>query len=149
MLDKEFNNLLKFGNEYENITANYYCGLGYNVKMNDSNIKCSEYDMIINNDMEEIKIEVKSDRVSAKTGNLFIEFESNNIPSGISVTESNFYVYYIINNKGYNMYIIPTLDIKMLIDDKKYFRMLNAGYKKYSRGYLFRISLFEKYKVDV
>jgi len=47
MLDKEFNNLLKFGNEYENITANYYWSLGYNIKMNDSNIKCSEYDMII------------------------------------------------------------------------------------------------------
>ena len=37
----------------------------------------------------------------------------------------------------------------MLIDDKKYLRILNAGYKEYSRGYLFRISLFEKYKVDV
>jgi len=51
--------------------------------------------------MEDIKIEVKTDRVSAKTGNLFIEFESNNIPSGISVIESNFYVYYIINNNGH------------------------------------------------
>ena len=46
-------------------------------------------------DLVNKKIEVKRDRVAHKTGNLFIEYESRNKPSGIATSKSDFYAYYI------------------------------------------------------
>jgi hypothetical protein len=39
------------------------------------------------------KIEVKCDRLSAITGNVYIEFESRGKPSGIATTQAEYYVY--------------------------------------------------------
>tara|TARA_R110000824_G_scaffold256958_1_gene445948 strand:- start:209 stop:568 length:360 start_codon:yes stop_codon:yes gene_type:complete len=41
------------------------------------------------------KVEVKSDKQSMVTGNVFIEFESRGKLSGISTTEADYYAYYI------------------------------------------------------
>jgi|TARA_R110000868_G_scaffold365726_1_gene628610 hypothetical protein len=46
-------------------------------------------------DLVNKKVEVKRDRVAHKTGNIFIEYESRNKPSGISTSKSDFYAYYI------------------------------------------------------
>ena len=45
--------------------------------------------------LSEQEIEVKSDRQSMDTGNVFIEFESRGKLSGISTTEADYYAYYI------------------------------------------------------
>jgi uncharacterized protein (DUF3820 family) len=54
------------------------------------------YDLIIKKDGKETKIEVKSDRQAGRTGNMAIEFECNNKPSGITSTEADYYIYFII-----------------------------------------------------
>ena len=41
------------------------------------------------------KIEVKFDRMTRKTGNVYIEFESRGKPSGIRTTQADYWVYYI------------------------------------------------------
>ena len=39
------------------------------------------------------KIEVKSDRITAKTGNIYIEYESRGKPSGIATSQADYWVY--------------------------------------------------------
>jgi len=41
------------------------------------------------------KVEVKRDRVAHETGNVFIEYQSRNKPSGIATTQADFYAYWI------------------------------------------------------
>ena len=38
-------------------------------------------------------IEVKNDRLIHKTGNLFIEYESRNKPSGLAITTADYWIY--------------------------------------------------------
>jgi len=142
-----FKDCLKLGFHYEELAVNYFKSIGYNHIL-DSNYKnkCSEYDILISKDNIEKKIEVKSDRLSSKTGNIFIEYECNSKPSGITTSESDLYIYFIIKNIGYDMYIIPTNGLRELIKDKKYFRVVSGGDKNYSKGYLFKLFQLSKYK---
>ena len=58
------------------------------------------------------------------------------------------YVYYIINDdKDYNAYIIPTLELKEMIEQKIYFKTVKGGDRWASKGYLFKLSCLSKYKV--
>ncbi len=41
------------------------------------------------------KVEVKTDRMTHKTGNVFIEYESRGKPSGIATTDADYWVYKI------------------------------------------------------
>tara|TARA_R110000824_G_scaffold97789_1_gene233534 strand:+ start:501 stop:860 length:360 start_codon:yes stop_codon:yes gene_type:complete len=45
--------------------------------------------------LSEKEIEVKSDKQSMDTGNVFIEFKSRGKLSGISTTQADYYAYYI------------------------------------------------------
>lgn len=47
--------------------------------------------------LENQKIEVKTDLQANKTGNVFIEYESRNKPSGIAKTEAQFYTFILSN----------------------------------------------------
>lgn len=144
-----FNDCLKLGKYYELETIKYYTDKGY-THIIDGNYgkKCLEYDIIMSKDDIETKIEVKSDRMAKKTGNIYIEYECNKKPSGISSSTSNIYVYYIINDdKDYNIYIIPTLELKEMIEQKKYFKKISGGDGWRSKGYLFKIANLGKYKV--
>jgi len=136
-----FIDCLKLGAYYEDETVKYYVNKGYtHIKDGNYKKKCLEYDIIMSKDNIEIKIEVKSDRMAKKTGNIFIEYESNKKPSGISATKSDIYVYYIINDdKDYNAYIIPTIELKEMIEQKKYFKKISGGDGWRSKGYLFKI----------
>ena len=42
---------------------------------------------------DKLRYEVKTDELSLKTNNLFIEFESYKKPSGISITKANYYIF--------------------------------------------------------
>jgi hypothetical protein len=88
-------------------------------------------------------IEVKSDRYTSSTGNICIEFESNNIPSGISITTSDFYFYMVEGEDC--AYLIPVNTIKKMIAKKLYHTKRKLGYKLLSNCYLFDRNLFYKY----
>ena len=70
------------------------------------------YDFITSNGL---KYEVKADKASEKHGNFFIEFLQFNKPSGISITESDYYI--ITDTKNY--YLILVDDIKAIIENQR------------------------------
>jgi hypothetical protein len=137
---------LKFGHRYENELANYLSP--FYKKINVIKEKCKFYDIICytENDIEET-YEVKSDRLSIKTGNLAIEYKCREKDSGICITKANFYAYYIIKNETeYDLYIIPTQEIKNKINSKDYKRTIKGGDNWTSQMYLFDLTVFKDYK---
>jgi hypothetical protein len=137
---------LKLGNRYENELASYLTPFYKNINVIKE--KCNFYDIICytENDIEE-SYEVKSDRLSIKTGNLAIEYKSRNKNSGILTTKANFYAYYIIKNETeYDLYIIPTEEIRNKINSKEYKRTIKGGDNWSSEMYLFDLTLFKDYK---
>ncbi|NCP98481.1 hypothetical protein GW820_06385 [archaeon] len=105
------------------------------------------YDIEIYKDNIKTKYEVKCDRIANRTGNLCIEYICNNKGSGITTTEADYWVYFIIKeNDTYDYYKIPTEEIKLSIASKKYFTTMKGGDGYKSNFYLFKYALFEKYK---
>jgi len=70
---------------------------------NDSNYKLLIFDAELGNGQELMRIEVKTDHKSSQTGNFFIEYFQYGKPSGISITDADYYVindtvdYYMIS----------------------------------------------------
>ena len=86
---------IKTGEQGEEFIKNFLISKGF-IFLNNNND--NKYDLLMSFEGLEIKYEIKTDVLLSKkndTGNLVVEFESRNKPSGISVTESNYYVYYI------------------------------------------------------
>lgn len=54
------------------------------------------------------KVEVKYDRKATETGNVFVEYSSRGKPSGMAVSEADYYVYYF----GDIFVIIKSEDLK-------------------------------------
>lgn len=82
------------------------------------------------------KAEVKSDFRSAETGNAAIEFECRGKPSGISVTQADFWV---MNFSG-EWYSIRVEKLLELIGQRKFFREVSGGDRgSNTRMYLFRL----------
>lgn len=100
-----------------------------------------EYDILLDN---RIKIEVKADRLAYATDNLAIEVEYRDRPSGISTTEAQYYIFFVIHrNADDDVYIFPTDHLKNLIQDCK---SVYGGDRKSSKIYLLPISMCDKYK---
>lgn len=82
--------------------------------------RCKGWDLELTYQGEKVKFEVKSDRRAYLTGNVAIEITCNNQPSGINVTEANFYAYFIVPPADSpTLYVIPTDSLKELVIDKK------------------------------
>jgi len=80
--------------------------------------------------LSEKKVEVKSDRQSMVTGNVFIEFSYKNEISGILKTEADYYAYYI------NDETCITMSVKALIEKiRKLLNENNAQIKSGGDGY--------------
>jgi hypothetical protein len=106
--------------------------------------KFKPYDII---DSNGIKYEVKSDRLASKTGNICIEYMCNQVPSGISSTEADFYIYFVVTQHGYRLYKIPTDDIRDMIEKQVFHKSMSGGDGWRSKFYLFREECFQKYLV--
>jgi hypothetical protein len=116
-----------------------------NYRRSVGNVK--EYDIICYDvDNHEMKYEVKFDRLTSKTGNICIEFESRGKKSGVTTTEANFWVQYITDKE---IYEIPIEDLHMLILDKKYKRIVKGGDNFTSSCYLFDKNIFSRYKLKI
>lgn len=62
-----------------------------------------------------IKYEVKADRLAYKYGGntMFVEFECSGEPSGISTTEADVWVYFMVKpDLSYKCYFVPVADLK-------------------------------------
>ncbi len=107
-----------------------------------------EYDLIITKDGKETKIEVKSDKQASKTGNLAIEYECNNKPSGITSSTADYWIYFIVypEEKREECFKIPIDDLKNIVETC---RQVSGGDGMRSRLYLVKKSLVEKYIVNL
>lgn len=65
------------------------------------------------------KFEVKSDRLSEQTGNVYIEYESRGKASGIRTTQADYWVYKISEKQAI---VIQTAELKRKIQ-----KLLNEG----------------------
>jgi hypothetical protein len=144
----KFSNCLSQGKFYENETLKYIDYDKYNFSIG----KFKEWDIEIYKDDKPIYYEVKSETNAFKYGNLCIEYEYNNKPSGLYATTADYWVHYAIKDKLKNIYIlfiIPINDLKQLVKDKKYFRQVIGGDMNKSKCYLFRMNDLEKYKINI
>ena len=70
---------------------------------------------------KEGKVEVKRDRIALKTGNMAIEYEHRDIPSGIATSEADYWCYIFTDGDSDMAYvIIPTERLKALA--RRYFK---------------------------
>jgi hypothetical protein len=72
--------------------------------------------------LENKKLEVKYDKIASKTGNVVIEYESRNKPSGIAITQADYYCYIIANTQCDDIYILIAVD-KLKALCRKYYTM--------------------------
>lgn len=87
-------------------------------------------------ELDGVKYEVKYDGYLQKTGNFCIEISSNAKPSGLSVTEAE---YYIIFDNCDNLYKVPVSELKKHTENKK---SVMLGYKRLSECVLLPKDLF-------
>ena len=137
----KFQNQLSQGQKYEKKCLDY---LEYDEYKHDTKYR-KEYDLIIIKDGKEIKIEVKSDRQASKTGNLAIEYECNKKGSGITTTEADYWIYFIVHPDRDECYKIPIDDLKNLVKDC---RKVSGGDGMRSRMYLLHRTKIQNYLVE-
>ena len=82
---------------------------------------------------DKIKYEVKTDELSLKTNNLFIEFESYKKQSGISITKANYYIF----SDTIDYYLIETQKLKTILSNIENKKIVSTK-DKLTFGYLIR-----------
>lgn len=145
----KFSKCLEQGNFYEEELKQYINYDSFETSKSLKNFK--DWDVKTIKDGETTLYEVKSETNASKTGNICIEFSNSNKPSGIDATKSNFWCHYVIHDKEnniYDLYIIPTGDLRKIIDDKQYFRRMRGGDGGRAEFYLIKINTIKKYKID-
>ena len=107
-----------------------------------------EYDLIIDDDFFPIFYEVKADRQAYKYWQFCIEYECNKKPSGINATHADYYAYFVVFPNGlYDLYIIPVIEIRKIIQNKKFNTTKEGGDRGKTKFYIIDFSLFSMYKV--
>jgi hypothetical protein len=141
---------LAFGDKGEEFIANYLEEKGLRLINTNEDYK---YDLKMLKNNEEVKYEVKTDdkvSIITDTKNHFVEFECVNRytrklrPSGISTTESDWYVFYYIHIN--EIWFVKTKTLQKLIKDNVFPIYYGAGDKKNpTNGYLINRNDFKKY----
>lgn len=134
---------LKLGEEYQLKFIDYLDFAEYDEVIMAPRYKFSDYDLMVKKGATEVKYEIKCDRLAAKTGNLCIEYECSEKPSGISVSKADYYGYFVLG-KTEECYIIPVHYLRILIESGD-FRKLSGGDKNRSRFYLIPKSKFVQF----
>lgn len=123
MSNQKFQRDLKQGQVYETKAEEYF--LYDTVEHKKGYFK--EFDMIFIKDGVKTKVEVKSDRLASKTGNLCIEWRYKGKPSGITSTTADYWLYFILWGKDgikgdvvkEECYKIPTNKLRQLVKGRR------------------------------
>ena len=95
-------------------------------------------------------VEVKSDRLMCLTGNMCIEYECNNKPSGISTSKATYWaIFEIIDNNNYILYKIKRIDLEKILENKNNIKKVQGGDGLRSKMYLINKSLLKDYIVKM
>ena len=143
MKDQQFKENIAFGNIYEKKAVDYFQYDDFKIEEG----KVSTHDIVFTKDNKEIKVEVKSDRMAYKTGNICIEVESNGVLSGISVTEAHYWLYFVINPNGENTIYKFSIDKLWELTNRFINNYRFGGYKKLSKMVLVPTTLLHEYIV--
>ena len=82
---------------------------------------------------DKLRYEVKTDELSLKTNNLFIEFESYKKPSGISASKAHYYIF----SDTIDYYLIETQKLKEILNNVINKKIVSTK-DKLTFGYLVR-----------
>ena len=95
------------------------------------------------------KIEVKSERgMWMKTGNICVEYECWNKPSGIRATESDYWFHNLcVGDEEYCTLVFKTDTLKKIVDKLDTFKTVSGGDGNASRMYL--VNLQKLFSTDV
>ncbi len=143
----KFQSDLKFGQIYEKELIKI---MGFQTYKHETSKAIKEYDTIVKYNAQtsiefETKYEIKADRLSYKTRNDCIEITNCGRPSGITSTKSDYWGYFVIKPDGYDLYLIPTEELKEMINPKIY-KVIRGGDGKKSELILIPICDLEKFK---
>ena len=81
-------------------------------------------------------IEVKNDRLIHKTGNLFIEYESRDKPSGLATTTAEYWIYRLSELDSALIFPTKTLKQACRVYFKQNLFLKNGGDNNTSKGFL-------------
>lgn len=126
-------------NKTEEEISAFFKNIGYTSSRNND----YRYDLeIVKNDVR-FTVEIKEDFTCKRTDNVGVEFGCRGRPSGIEVSEADFYLYKIHTYSGIKFRLIKTSVLKQLIVDKKYHRIVSGGDEgSNSMNYLFHLHVF-------
>ena len=95
------------------------------------------------------KIEVKSERgMWMKTGNIAIEYECWNKPSGIKATESDYWFHNLcVGDNEFCTLVFKTEVLRTIVDKLDYFKTVSGGDNNASKMYL--VNLQKLFSSDV
>jgi len=102
---------------------------------------CLEFGEKYENEFQKIveskQLEIKTDKICQKTGNVFVEFESRGKDSGLATTTAVYWVYCLWSEvrKEQTYVFIPTRRLKKLIKQGNY-KEMRGGDNWTSKGYL-------------
>ena len=144
MANLNFKQDLKLGNDGEKILVKYLEDKGCKfLNFNDDN----KYDIKMIKKNKITTYEIKTDVKCAPlfdTGNIFIEFNSRNKPSGINTTQADWFVTYFRFLK--EIWFIKTSKLKKLIENNDFQQFKNAGdIGSATHGYLINRKNFKQY----
>lgn len=135
---------LAFGKKYEILST---CFTDYDrvVLAPEKKFKAFDYYTVKNN--KRVAFEVKADKLAYRTGNLPIEFQCNNKPSGLTATKADYWIIFAVDANGkYEVYKFPVNELKELVL-KENCRKVNGGDGWRARMYLLKKSKCSKYKI--
>jgi len=148
--------IFKYGLYIESIVIDYLQNVKqYKIleKYNNDN----KYDLIIQDTENNVfKVEIKGDRQAYITNNLYIEFLSHDIPSGIQTTQSDILLYVVEHKEKYVVYYINIINLKNYINN--HYDTIKKGKSKsidcngnfngkFNYGYLIKIKSNIHYKI--
>lgn len=144
MANLDFKKDLKLGNDGEDVVIQFLQSKGC---VYDSSNNDNQYDIKMVKNNKITSYEVKTDVKCAPlfdTGNIFIEFESRNKPSGISTSKAQWFVtYFLYLNE---LWFIKTNKLKQLITENNFQIFYDAGdVGSATHGYLIKRKDFKKY----
>lgn len=123
----------------------------YGYRILELNANTKYYDLLIETSKGiELKIEVKEDFTCERTGNVGVEFKCRGKPSGIFVTEAQYYIYKIHTPFGIKFYMLRTEKLKEMITKHLYKRIIIGGDRDSgSMNYLFDLEVFKRNAIRI
>lgn len=132
---------IAFGNKWQAQWVRHHSDTAASVTTTSG--KFSAYDVLIDG----VKLEFKAETLIEKYGNICIEHACSAKPSGINVTEADFYVILSIVDGAIKEYWkIPVSVLKEKIAGKEYHRDTRGGNGWKAQMYLFKKDVFEAWK---